>query len=63
MPVNANLFGVTFGGGAVGMLRRDIGVRFDLRYMRGFSADKNILTGESERLSFWRFSVGVVFRY
>jgi hypothetical protein len=63
LSVDADLAATTFGGGAVGMLRPDIGVRFDLRYLRGFAGTRNILTDESERLSFWRFSLGVVFRY
>ena len=62
-PVDADLLAASFGGGAVGMLRPDVGVRLDLRYLRGFAGTQNSLTDESERLSFWRLSFGVTFKY
>jgi hypothetical protein len=64
LTVKADMLATTFGGGAIGMLGTDIGVRFDLRYLRGFGPDSRAtLLDESERLSFWRLSFGVTFRY
>jgi Outer membrane protein beta-barrel domain len=64
LTVNADMLATTFGGGAIGMLRPDIGVRFDFRYLRGFGPDSSAtLLDDSERLSFWRLSFGVTFRY
>jgi hypothetical protein len=64
LTVNADMLATTFGGGAIGMLGPDIGVRFDLRYLRGYGPDSRAtLLDESERLSFWRLSFGVTFRY
>jgi hypothetical protein len=64
LTVNADMLATTFGGGAIGMLGPDIGIRFDLRYLRGYGPDSSAtLLDESERLSFWRLSFGVTFRY
>lgn len=63
-PVNAHLLAVTGGAGAVGMLRPDLGVRFDLRYVRGQAADSPATLGDAAaRLGTWRASIGLVFRY
>ena len=59
-----NGLGWNLGGGVMGYFADHIGVRGDLRYMRGFNEnDLGFDTGDSLRaLRFWRASVGVVFR-
>ena len=56
--------GWNLGGGVMGYFADHIGVRGDLRYMRGFNEqDLGFDTGDNLRaLRFWRASVGVVFR-
>lgn len=62
--VNANLLAVTGGAGAIGMLRPDVGVRFDLRYLRGQAADSPATLGDAAaRLGTWRGSLGLVFTF
>jgi hypothetical protein len=51
------------GGGAIGFLTPNTGVRFDLRHFRSLERDDNELTGERRSLlSYWRATVGVVIR-
>jgi hypothetical protein len=58
-----NLSGFNIGGGAVGMLSRRVGVRWDLRYLRGIgNAEGGGTLGGPARLSFWRGSMGLVIR-
>jgi len=59
-----NGLGWNLGGGVMGYFADHIGVRGDLRYMRGFNEqDLGFDTGDNLRaLRFWRASVGVVFR-
>lgn len=62
-PVNNDYLGLTLGGGAVGYLTDVVGLRFDLRYLKSVSsADTAELSGQVARLSFWRATIGVVFR-
>ena len=59
-----NGLGWNLGGGVMGYFADHIGVRGDLRYMRGFNEqDLGFDTGDNLRaLRFWRASVGVVIR-
>lgn len=56
---------LTVGGGALGMLSRNTGVRFDLRYLHGLGhGDEEEIPGaEGPRLSFFRASVAYVRRF
>jgi Outer membrane protein beta-barrel domain len=59
-----NGLGWNLGGGVMGYFTDHVGVRGDLRYMRGFNEqDLGFDTGDNlHALRFWRASVGVVFR-
>lgn len=62
--IRKDLLGLTVGGGAVGFLSADTGVRFDLRHVKAISGEAGPLARQGlSRLSFWRFSVGVTIRY
>lgn len=62
-PIKNDYLGLTMGIGAVGFLTDVVGLRFDLRYLKSVSsADTAELTGRVARLSFWRATIGVVFR-
>jgi hypothetical protein len=59
-PQERNILGVTMGGGAIGFISPDVGVRFDLRHIRSLLRGTNPLTGEpGTQLRFWRITVGV----
>jgi hypothetical protein len=64
-PVNNNLLGLNLGGGAIGLLSRRTGIRFDLRHVKSIRGNAETLTGidERARLSYWRASVGLILRY
>jgi hypothetical protein len=57
--LDRNLMVFTIGGGAIGYLGQHSGVRFDLRRIRSVRDEQP--TGV--RLSYWRATVGVTFRY
>lgn len=59
----SDLWGMNVGGGVLGFLSDGFGVRFDLRYFRNLSEERQpgVVFG-STKLSFWRASVGLVFR-
>lgn len=62
-PVDDNSLGFNVGGGAIGFLTPRTGIRFELRHFRTFDREPNALSLEVlPRLSFWRFTVGVVIR-
>ena len=62
-PQERNVVGMTMGGGAIGFISPDVGVRFDLRHTRSLLRGTNPLTGEpGTRLRFWRVTVGVTLR-
>ena len=62
-PVDDNSLGLNIGGGAIGFLSPRTGLRFELRHFRTLEDATNPANGEvSTRLSFWRFTVGVVVR-
>jgi outer membrane protein W len=68
--VSRNLLGLNLGGGVIGMLSDQMGLRFDVRQMRSVRDDE-VATGSFPspqasvrvRLSYWRASVGVTIRY
>ena len=59
-----DFLGLAVGGGAIGFVTATTGLRFDLRYMKAISSgDISSLPDQgSARISFWRATVGVVFR-
>ena len=61
---SSNGLGWNAGAGVMGYFTDHVGLRGDLRYLRGFT-DKDFGFGTSDNLStlkFWRASIGVVFR-
>jgi hypothetical protein len=61
-----NMWGWNAGGGVMGYFNEHVGLRGDIRYLRGF---ENLATGNtvidlggSNQLHFWRISGGVVLR-
>jgi hypothetical protein len=62
-PFSNDFLGLALGGGAIGFVTDTTGVRFDLRYLKSVSSgDVSELNQESARISFWRATVGLVFR-
>ena len=62
LAFSRNLSAFNLGGGAIGMVSRRTGVRWDLRYLRGIGTrEGDTLTGGA-RLSYWRASMAVVIR-
>ncbi len=62
-PVSNDFLGLTLGAGAVGFIGDVTGLRFDLRYLKSLtSGDTSNVSGDRARLSFWRATIGVVFR-
>jgi hypothetical protein len=65
LNVDAKMFGINLGGGATGFITPFTGVRWDVRYFRavgGQGQDPGISIGTA-RLSFWRFTMGLVLKY
>jgi Outer membrane protein beta-barrel domain len=59
-PVDTNLLGVTFGGGAIGRLTNHASLRFEVRHFRNLTRDEtDVVSIGPTRLSFWRATVGV----
>jgi hypothetical protein len=63
-PVSNDFLGLAIGVGAIGFITDVTGVRFDLRYIKAISSgDVSIIPEQgSARLSFWRATIGFVFR-
>jgi hypothetical protein len=61
-PVSDNSMGLNVGAGAIGFLTPRTGVRFELRHYRTFERETSLAGEMLPRLSFWRFTVGVVIR-
>ena len=59
-----DFLGLALGGGAIGFVSDTTGIRFDLRYLKAISSgDISALPEQgSARISFWRATVGLVFR-
>lgn len=69
-PVDRNLLGLSLGGGLIGMLSDQMGLRFDIRQMRSVRDDEVVTPAfpspqarDRVRLSYWRATVGVTIRY
>jgi hypothetical protein len=60
---SGNWLGFQVGGGAIGLITERAGVRFDLRHARSLSRDTTLRGDRTSKLSFWRATVGVTFRY
>jgi len=60
---NSNLVGLDVGGGAIGFISPRAGLRFELRHFKNLSKDDEAVAFGSTRLSFWRLTVGAVFKY
>ena len=63
LPVDENLAGFNVGGGAIGFLTADTGVRFDVRYYSNLKpTDEGPVAFGNVRLSYVTASVGIVLR-
>lgn len=51
------------GVGAIGLLTINVGVRFDLRYLRSFTKDDGSLATVGRRISYSRGTIGLVLRF
>ncbi len=62
--VNNDFLGLTLGIGAIGFIGDVTGLRFDLRYLKSVSSNdvSNLPQQGAARISFWRATIGVVFR-
>ena len=63
--VTTNDFGLSIGGGVLGMLSDNVGLRGDLRYFRSLqdNTDDNDLDVTISKFGFWRGSVGLTFKF
>ena len=67
--MNRNNMGFDVGGGVVGFLSDNVGIRGDLRYFRKLKGDTETSRGtdldifDVDSLSFWRATAGVAFRF
>lgn len=52
----------TVGVGAIGLFTNNVGVRFDLRYLRSLTTDDGSLANVGRRISYSRFTVGLFVR-
>ena len=59
-----DFLGLSLGVGAVGFIGDVTGLRFDLRYLKSISSNdvSNLPQQGAARISFWRATIGVVFR-
>ena len=55
--------GVDFGGGLMGFFGDHLGARVDLRYFRAVSTGDDFVDFEFEKLSFVRFTGGIILRF
>ena len=63
-PIDENLSAVNIGVGAIGFVTARTGLRFDVRHFRAINtADDPGTRTDASRLSFWRATAGVTFRY
>jgi hypothetical protein len=51
---------LNLGGGAIGLITTNVGVRFDLRYLRSIASDDEAALSVGKRISYWRATVGLV---
>ena len=53
---------LTFGGGASGLITNNVGVRFDVRYLRSLSRGEPSIGDVGRRIDYWRFTIGLLLR-
>jgi opacity protein-like surface antigen len=59
-----NDFGMDVGGGVMGFFSKNVGIRGDVRYFRGFRGSSDNATGLGlSDFKFWRGSLGVSFKF
>ena len=63
LGVSENLFGLSIGGGAIGSLTNRTSLRFELRHFTNLGGEESAVGFGRQRLSFWRATIGVAFRY
>jgi len=63
LPVLRTLPAVDIGGGATGFLNERVGLNWEVRYFHSLGGDTRGNSFLPERLSFWRASMAVTFRY
>jgi len=63
LPVSRTLPTLDFGGGATGFLNERVGLSWELRHFQSIGGDIQGNSFVPERLSFWRASMAVTFRY
>ena len=51
-----------FGGGAIGLITNNVGLRFDYRYLRSLTTDDGSLATVGRRVSYSRFTAGLFLR-
>jgi hypothetical protein len=62
---DSNLFGINIGGGALGPISDRTSLRFDVRYFRNIGTDDAVTATSTSgvKLSFWRATAGLSFRF
>lgn len=63
VTINSTMPALVVGGGAMGFLTTNVGVRFDLRHLRSLGQGDELVVMEGPRIRFWRGSIGLVLRY
>jgi hypothetical protein len=64
--LSSNYFTINFGGGAIGYVTKNLGIRGDLRYLRAYGIDFAALEAENFSLNhfdFWRLNIGLVAKF
>ena len=64
LPISRSFAAIDIGGGAIGFVDPNVGVRFDVRRFSSLGGSQSLGPGiGGSRLSFWRASVGITLRY
>ena len=67
--LSSNYFTFNVGGGAIGFITKNIGIRGDLRYLRAFGLDFDALQGDNfslknlKHFDFWRLNIGLAAKF
>lgn len=61
--IHSTMPALVVGGGALGFLSTNVGVRFDLRHLRSLGQGDELVVREGPRVRFWRGSIGLILRY
>jgi hypothetical protein len=62
--IQSNVLGMNVGGGAIGPISPRSSLRFDVRYIRNLSSDDSQTFGGGRlKISFWRATAGLAFRF